>query len=293
MRQPWFHLLISFSAVLAGVTLLSKGFLSCLGFAHHRPYAAKMTEGLAGAALLPGDGHGGRGRHMFPENADASFIFMHGREGNGDEWGNLAVLLNSREALRGRVRLFLPTADERMVTKYGRRMNAWFDSRSDRRDVDEDFEGTEESRRRIENIIKKEIEQGIKPQRIIVAGFSQGGTMAYFVAFRSEAPLGGAVCLSGWCPFLYDLQINEAFANSGAPFLHAHGRLDPVVKYDFAQKAFGLAREAAERASTDAASVAGRFEFKTYPELFHTVSPMELNDVLDFVEKCLARSPQD
>lgn len=238
-----------------------------------------------------GDGHGGRGWHVAPPGADASLIFLHGRGDRGDSWRSLATILDNRDSLRGRVRLFLPTADRIMVTKYGTRMNAWFDSRSDRRDVDEDFEGFERSRRRVETIIQEEVLWGIRPERIILAGFSQGGAMTYFAGLRSEVPIGGAACLSGWCPFLHDLQVGKAFANSGAQFLHQHGMQDPVVNYQFAEESFHQAEAATQRASSDWSNITGRFHFKTYVNLGHTASIPEIDDLMEFIESCLSRNP--
>ncbi|KAL8274700.1 hypothetical protein Esti_001415 [Eimeria stiedai] len=131
---------------------------------------------------------------------------MHGRAGSPEEFVGLEDMLDERPSLRGRFRLILPLAEEIMITKFQTPMHAWFDCRADRWDVDEDVEGYERSLKRIENLIQHEIQQGIKPERIFVAGYSQGGAMAYLAALRSSVPLGGAVSLSGWCPLLQDLQ---------------------------------------------------------------------------------------
>lgn len=242
---------------------------------------------------LPGDGYGGRGRHVTPPGADASLIFLHGRGDKGDSWRSLATILNNRDNLRGRVRLFLPTADRIMVTRYRTRMNAWFDSRSERHDVDEDFEGFEMSRKRVESIIQREVLRGIRPERIILAGFSQGGAMTYFAGLRSEIPIGGAACLSGWCPFLDDLRVSQAFANSGAQFLHQHGMQDPVVSYQFAEESFHQAEAATQRASSDWSNITGRFHFKTYINLDHTANALEMDDLVEFIESCLTRNPPE
>lgn len=53
-------------------------------------------------------------------------------------------------------------------------------------------------------IIQKEIDGGVKPSRIIVAGFSQGGAVAFHTALRSSHALGGCVALSTWVPLRED-----------------------------------------------------------------------------------------
>lgn len=40
-------------------------------------------------------------------------------------------------------------------------------------------------------------EEGIAPDRVIIAGFSQGGTMAYYTALLRDAPVAGVYALSG------------------------------------------------------------------------------------------------
>ncbi|KAL8425089.1 hypothetical protein Efla_001478 [Eimeria flavescens] len=198
--------------------------------------------------FISGDGYGGPGIHMFPRGADASLIFLHGRAGSAEEFTSLADL--------------------------------W--------DVNEDVEGYERSRQRVENIIQKELASGIKPERIFVAGYSQGGAMSYLIALRSSAPLGGAIALSGWCPLLTDLRVGEAFASSKGRILHAHGVLDEHVDYQFALSTFEAARAAVARASGHSAS--DRLQLLTYQSLTHAISAKEMNEVVDFLESCLTRN---
>ncbi|KAL8433246.1 hypothetical protein ACSSS7_004031 [Eimeria intestinalis] len=234
---------------------------------------------------VPSDGCGGDGLQLLPPNADCSLIFMHGRGGSPEEFVDLADMLNERPSLRGRFRLILPLAEEIMITKYQSRMHAWFDCRADRWDVDEDVQGYERSRKRIENLIQQEFQRGIKPERVFVAGFSQGGAMAYLVALRSSVPLGGAVSLSGWCPLLQELQVSDAFASGRTQILHAHGMLDQRVEYQFARSTYEAARAAIGKV---AASNADRIHFLTYQSLTHSISVAEMSDVMTFVENCLA-----
>ncbi|CDI82660.1 hypothetical protein, conserved [Eimeria acervulina] len=259
------------------------------------------------AVFSPGDGYGGKGIHIFPSLSDATLLFLHGRGDSGEGWSVLLELVNSRPSLRGRLRLILPTADEMYITKYGIKCNAWFDSRSDRRDVDEDLQGFQKSSERIENIVRGEMQKGIKPERILLAGFSQGGAMSYFMPMHSQLQLGGVCCLSGWCPALQQLeqqqqqqqQISSALFDGSFPFVHMHGTADSVVDYSFARSSFQRAVAAAEKAaaektqnnnsssSSSSSSSSKRFMFKTYEGLAHESSATEMDDFLDFIEDCL------
>ncbi|CAG7825526.1 unnamed protein product, partial [Allacma fusca] len=56
---------------------------------------------------------------------------------------------------------------------YGQEMPAWYDIRSLTR-IDEDTQGINAASKYIQNLIQKEFDTGISPDRIILAGFSQG-----------------------------------------------------------------------------------------------------------------------
>ncbi len=64
----------------------------------------------------------------------------------------------------------------------------------------EDEEGMEASVSSIKNVIQDEIDSGIKPNRILLGGFSQGGAMSLLTSLTSNLNLAGVVCLSGWLP---------------------------------------------------------------------------------------------
>jgi lysophospholipase-1 len=66
--------------------------------------------------------------------------------------------------------------------------------------TDEDEKGMLESVSDINALIAEEVNSGLDPSRIILGGFSQGGTMSLLTGLTSERKLGGLVVLSGWLP---------------------------------------------------------------------------------------------
>ncbi len=82
--------------------------------------------------------------------------------------------------------------------------SAWFDIYGLDERAAEDRKGFEESKARIDRIIQTEVDQGIEPQRIVVAGFSQGGAVALHTSLRSTHALGGCIALSTWLPLRDD-----------------------------------------------------------------------------------------
>jgi predicted esterase len=73
----------------------------------------------------------------------------------------------------------LPTASARPITiNGGFRMPGWSDIFGLNDDAPEDMAGFESSRARIDALVQREIDQGVPPSRIVLAGFSQGGALA-------------------------------------------------------------------------------------------------------------------
>lgn len=99
----------------------------------------------------------------------------------------------------------------------------------------QDEPGILRSRDYFNTLIKGEIEKGIKPSRIVLGGFSQGGAMSLFTGITGEQKLGGVFGLS--CYLLLSDRIKkyipENFPNKDTPFFMAHGKEDEVVKYNY------------------------------------------------------------
>lgn len=51
-----------------------------------------------------------------------------------------------------------------------------------------------------EEMINKEIAAGIPSNRIVLAGFSQGGALSLYTGLQYDKPLAGIVAMSCWLP---------------------------------------------------------------------------------------------
>ena len=67
-------------------------------------------------------------------------------------------------------------------------------------DTEEDEKGMLESARLINQVITSEIDCGIDANRIVLGGFSQGGTMSLMSGLTSGRKLAGLAVLSCWLP---------------------------------------------------------------------------------------------
>jgi len=160
----------------------------------------------------------------------ASVIWLHGLGADGHDFEPIVPELGLPDELG--IRFIFPNAPIRPVTiNGGMSMRAWYDVKSpDLRDM-EDIESILDSSNLIINYINAEIEAGIDPDRIILAGFSQGGAIALHTGLRYSSPLAGLLALSTYLPVPDQLE-NEASNNQDLPIMMAHGVFDPVIPVD-------------------------------------------------------------
>lgn len=163
----------------------------------------------------------------------------------------------------------------------GMRMPAWYDivSLTDR-GVEEDRLGMERTAAYITSLIDEQVQAGIPASRIVLGGFSQGGMCTLFTALTTRFKLGGLVVLSGYMP-LYRTDFATAppaARNLETPLFMAHGRDDPVVRFDYGEMS-------AKHLSTAVGMT--NVTFKAYSGLAHSASDEELADVGRFLRGIL------
>jgi phospholipase/carboxylesterase len=167
-------------------------------------------------------------------------IWLHGLGADGSDFVPVIDELGLPEAAG--VRFIFPHAPYRAVTcNGGYEMRAWYDIISlepTNREID--VAGLLESRATVRQLIAREIERGIPAERIFLAGFSQGGAVAYLTALTHDQTLAGLIALSTYIP-APELQIAEATAaNRQLPIYAAHGIHDDVVSLELGKKAKAL-----------------------------------------------------
>ncbi len=155
----------------------------------------------------------------------ASVIFLHGLGADGHDLTSLAAELD----LAG-VRFVFPHAPVRPVTiNGGYRMRAWYDVSGTDFGSGQDETGIRESEQQLHALIRREEERGVPAQRVVLAGFSQGGAIALHTGLRYPERLAGIVALSSYLPLAETLQAEAHPANKALPILMAHGTEDTVI----------------------------------------------------------------
>ncbi|MGH8454468.1 MAG: alpha/beta hydrolase, partial [Nevskiales bacterium] len=129
--------------------------------------------------------------------ATASVIWLHGLGADGNDFVPIVPELRLPESLA--VRFIFPHAPVRPVTlNGGMRMRAWYDILGLDRTAREDETGIRESQAQIEALIGRENTRGIPSERIVLAGFSQGGAITLQTGLRYPEKLAGLMVLSGY-----------------------------------------------------------------------------------------------
>eukprot|EP00529_Nitzschia_sp_RCC80_P026650 CAMPEP_0113486568 /NCGR_PEP_ID=MMETSP0014_2-20120614/25063_1 /TAXON_ID=2857 /ORGANISM="Nitzschia sp." /LENGTH=282 /DNA_ID=CAMNT_0000380243 /DNA_START=204 /DNA_END=1052 /DNA_ORIENTATION=- /assembly_acc=CAM_ASM_000159 len=195
-------------------------------------------------------------------------VICHGLGDTAEGFADVAEHMSSKMP---HLKFILPTAPTQRVTmNMGMPMPSWYDIVGLDERSNENCAGIEESRQRIEQILKDEHEtNGLSYSRMVLAGFSQGGALSLFTGLQFEEQLAGILVMSGYLPAASKLNLKQA----NTKIWHGHGSQDPLVQYAMAEKTKAILHEK---------GLSGDYTIKSYP-IPHTVSPTEIADALSFL----------
>lgn len=196
----------------------------------------------------------------------ASVIWLHGLGADGHDFEPIIPQLQLPPSLP--IRFVFPHAPQRAITiNYGMVMRGWFDilSMNDPREINPTQ--FEESCLQLRALISRELQRGLPSDRILLAGFSQGGAVALHSGLRYEQRLAGILALSTYMPFANTLATERSSINSDIPIMLAHGRHDPVLNVELGIET----RDTLNRLSYPV-------DWFTYP-MPHAVCPDEIDDI--------------
>lgn len=204
--------------------------------------------------------------------ATAAIIFMHGLGDTANGWAPAFPLPGLAH-----VRTVLPTAEIQAVSlNGGMPMPSWFDLHGLDENAVIDADGISAGVARVERIIDAVVAGGIPAERVVVAGFSQGGALALTTALRSTRRLAGVVALSTWLPLYSQYPALLGEAAKDIPFFSGHGKDDKVVPLKFGKMSVDHLKQLGVDIS-----------MSEYAGLTHSASQSELEDVKDFVARVL------
>jgi len=196
-------------------------------------------------------------------------IWMHGLGADGWDFVPIVRELPLPQDLH--LRFIFPHAPVRPVTiNNGHEMRAWYDITMNDISRVPDEAGIRESQAFIEALIAREEKRGVSADRIVLAGFSQGGAIALQAGLRHRERLAGIVALSTYLPLEDSLDREAAAANKRTPIFMAHGTQDPVIPVQLAE----ASKRALEQRGYDVA-------WQTWP-MPHSVCAEEVEELGGF-----------
>ena len=198
----------------------------------------------------------------------AAVIWLHGLGASGHDFEPVVPELGLPD--NAAVRFIFPHAPNMPVTiNGGMTMPAWYDIKA--MDIDRvvDTDQLVASSDAVAKLVDREIERGVKSENIVIAGFSQGGAVAYELGLSYPKRLAGIIALSTY--FATAKTVKRSEANRDIPIRIYHGTFDPMVP------------EALGRQSVEKRQEMG-FEptYETYP-MEHSVCMEEIVDIGKFL----------
>ncbi|MFT6779751.1 MAG: phospholipase/carboxylesterase [Paraglaciecola sp.] len=207
-----------------------------------------------------------------PENKiKATVIWLHGLGDSGNGFSPIVPDLKLPDELG--IRFVFPHAPTRPVTiNNGMSMRAWYDITSLDFNNRADSQGVKESSNLVAALIEQEIARGIPANKIVLAGFSQGGVIALNLGIRFEKSLAGIMSMSSYMSEPEKLTVEAHSANKNTPIFVAHGTHDEVVPIFMGNTAFKVLESNGYQAT-----------WHEYP-MQHNVCIQQLNDISSWLQ---------
>ncbi len=213
--------------------------------------------------------------HETAVNPLYSIIWLHGLGADGNDFAPIVPELV--DPAWPPLRFVFPHAPVRPVTiNNGMSMRAWYDIYGFDMNARQDDAGIRSSIAATEALIAREHERGVPSERIVLAGFSQGGAIALSAGLRHPEKLAGIVALSAYLPMHGALAAERSAANAATPIFWGHGTADPVVALQRGVDSHDLLQ-----------SLGYTLEWHTYP-MAHAVCAEEIGDLRRWLTRHLA-----
>lgn len=157
-----------------------------------------------------------------------SVLWLHGLGADGHDFAPIVP-----ELVRPHwpaIRFVFPHAPVQPITiNNGVPMRAWYDIVSAGFRSRADSAGVDASIVELELLIEREVARGIPAERILLAGFSQGGAVILSALLRRTRPLAGLIALSTYLPDPAKAAAARVADAISVPVFMAHGTQDPVI----------------------------------------------------------------
>tara|TARA_R110001592_G_scaffold350408_2_gene646530 strand:- start:23 stop:694 length:672 start_codon:yes stop_codon:yes gene_type:complete len=208
------------------------------------------------------------------QKATSCVIWLHGLGDSGAGFSPIVPVLSLPKDHQ--IRFIFPHAPEQAVTiNQGAVMRSWYDIKSMDLHNRADMTGVLESEQALHTLIQEQLDSGIASDKIVLAGFSQGGVIGLFTGLRYPQKLAGILAMSCYLPNADKLPTGLAAANKQTSILQMHGEQDEVVPLNAGKMANSLLVDAGYTA-----------KWVQYP-MPHTVVVEQLADISKWLQEVL------
>ncbi|HVO45408.1 MAG TPA: hypothetical protein VMT29_03640 [Steroidobacteraceae bacterium] len=207
-------------------------------------------------------------------NPTGTVLWLHGLGADGHDFEPVvpALVAPGERALR----FVFPHAPVRPVTiNGGMSMRAWYDILGFDLHAAQDERGIRASDSAVTELIRRENDRGIATDRIVLAGFSQGGAISLFSGPRYPQKLAGIMGLSCYLLLESRFATERGTANQTTPIFLGHGTQDPIVD---------VRRGMQARQLLEAAGYPVEWHSYAMP---HSVCPQEVADIAAWLRRVL------
>lgn len=202
-------------------------------------------------------------------------ILLHGLGADGNDFTPIVSQLNLPKNLG--VRFVFPHAPIRPISiNGGYPMRAWFDIFGFDANDPQDQKGIESADKALITLIQQQCTSfHIPPNKIILAGFSQGGALALYTGLRYSQRLAGIIGLSTFLPLHHSFSSLPISANKDTPIFMGHGHDDTILPIEWG-----------EASKNEMVRLGCKVQWHSYP-MAHSVCWQEIADLSKWMQQVL------
>ncbi|XP_078035014.1 lysophospholipase-like protein 1 isoform X2 [Augochlora pura] len=175
----------------------------------------------------------------------ATLFFFHGSGSSGDDAKQWIDILLREELKFPHIKIVYPTAPAQPYTPiHGMHSNVWFDRKTIDINAPEQLDSIDQICKNVVELIDTEVAQGIPHENIAVSGFSMGGALSMYLAYRYKTSVAGCAAMSSFLnrnSTVYEyLKTNPG---NMPPLLQYHGTKDALVSVQWAEETYNNLKE--------------------------------------------------
>ncbi|CAE7656973.1 NEK3 [Symbiodinium microadriaticum] len=208
-----------------------------------------------------------------PRHNQALVLWLHGLQSSGCHMKKMLIGTRSLQTLSWVKWRFPESEIAELSILPGQRMKSWFDLPEQPAVEGRCHAGMQEAVDRVHALLHKAMEQGFAADRIVLCGFSQGGTLALQAGLSFPHMLAGICAVASWVT----ADLPAVDGKSELPILMCHGDEDTMVP-------IAVARRSCKSLASKGYS---KVNLVTVKGLRHQLIAAELEEIFEFLRQVL------